>query len=111
MLKECQANGVGEECVRGEESVQQTSNDYTGLLNRFADGRDRKVAEPAGGEPTPAVSMLVVKSLLPLSWTLEEMIMIASCSRKQSFRNLKLNSSIGIFLITKVGKILSNNFW
>lgn len=49
-----------------------------------------KVMEPAGGQPTPAISMLVVKSLLPLSFMFEEMVIVASCSMKQSFRNLKV---------------------
>lgn len=94
-----------------EESIQPTRNGYAGLLSRFADRRDRKAREPAGGQPTPAIRVLAVKSSLPLSLTLEETITVVGRSRKQSVRNLKLNSSVGMFLITKVGKIISNNFW
>lgn len=76
--------------MKGEEGTQQMRNDHRGLLNRFAVRGDQKVTEPAGGQPTPAINMLGVKSLLPLSLTFEEMIIVASCSMKQSFRNLKL---------------------
>lgn len=65
-------------------------NDHTGPWNRFAVRRDQEVMEPAGGQPTPAISMLVVKTLLPLSLMFKEMVIVASCSMEQSFRNLKL---------------------
>lgn len=53
--------------MKGEESIQQMRNDHIGLLNRFAVRRDQKVTEPAGGQPTPAINVLVVKLLLTLS--------------------------------------------
>lgn len=64
--------------MKGEESVQQMRNDHIGLLNRFAVQRDQKVMEPAGGQPTPAINVLVVKLLLPLLLVFEEMIIVAS---------------------------------
>lgn len=64
--------------MKGEESVQQMRNDHIGLLNRFAVRRDQKVMEPAGGQPTPAINVLVVKLLLPLLLVFEEMIIVAS---------------------------------
>lgn len=70
--------------------MQQTRNDHTGLLNRFAVRGDPKVRGPAGGQPTPATNVLVVKLFLPLSLMLEgEMIVVAIYSIKHSFRNLK----------------------
>lgn len=66
-------------------------NDHIGLLNRFAVQRDQKVMEPAGGQPTPAINVLVVTSLIPLSLTSEEMIILASYRRKHSFRALNLS--------------------
>lgn len=66
--------------MKGRESTKQRRNDHVGLLNRFAVRRDRKVMEPAGGQPTPAISVLGVKSILPLSLMFEE----------HPFRNLKL---------------------
>lgn len=64
-------------------------NDHIGLLNRFAVRRDQKVMEPAGGQPTPAVNVLVVKLLLPLSFMFEEMIIVARYSIKHYFKKLK----------------------
>lgn len=64
--------------MKGEESVQQMRNDHIGLLNRFAVRRDQKVMEPAGGQPTPAINVLVVKLLLPLLLVFEEIIIVAS---------------------------------
>lgn len=94
--------------MKGEESIQQMRNGHTGLLSRFAVRRDQKVTEPAGGQPTPAINVLVVKLLLPLSLMCEEMMVVASYSGKQSSRNLKPLSNIEIYLITKVSKMLSN---
>lgn len=94
--------------MKGEESIQQMRNDHIGLLNRFAVRRDQKVMEAAGEQPTPAINVLVVKSLLLLSLMFEGMIIVASYSIKHCFRNLKHISGTGIFLITKVSKILSN---
>lgn len=75
--------------MKGEESTQQMRNDHIGLLNRFAVRRDQKVMEPAGGQPTPAINVLVVNSFLPLSLVFEEMIVVTIYSIKHSFRNLK----------------------
>jgi hypothetical protein len=80
-------------------------NDHIGLLNRFAVRRDQKVMEPAGGQSTPAIFVLVVKLPQPLSLMFEEMITIASYIIKHCFIKLTPSSDIGI-LITKAGKIL-----
>lgn len=64
-------------------------NGRRGLLNRFAVRRDQKVMEPAGGQPTPAINVLVVKSCLPLSLMFEETMIVAIHSLKHPFRNLK----------------------
>lgn len=64
-------------------------NGRRGLLNRFAVRRDQKVMEPAGGQPTPAINVLVVKSRLPLSLMFEETMIVAIHSLKHPFRNLK----------------------
>lgn len=73
--------------MKGEESIQQMRNDHIGLLNRFAVQRDQKVMAPAGGQLTPAIHVLVVKSPLPLSLMLEE-ISAASYTVKRCLRNL-----------------------
>lgn len=53
-------------------------NDHIGLLNRFSVLGDQKVMEPAGGQPTPAVHLLAVKSLPPSPPVFVEMTITAS---------------------------------
>lgn len=60
-------------------------NHHIGLLNRFAVRRDQKVMEPAGGQPTPATNVLIVKLLLLLSLKFQEMMVGASSHIKALF--------------------------